>query len=303
MKKKTYKKNKKVVSLAKKPIKSLKHGLLETPVDNRDFKLGSIVRLPKLAELPESFRLETLGVKDQGQTDFCTAFSTDLLSEMQEGKTLCPEWGFATSKYISGDVSGYGQDLRTALKRHVEYGSLPYYEGVPSLVNQDSDFLRDMKNWPINTFDLAKPQKKKSYFKVSGQYDSFDNVKASIWKFRGQKQGVVIGIVWQWPLADVILHGYQGNGFGHAIAIIGWTAEGLLLQNSAGLEAGDKGTHILPRAEANYFIQRYGAYMMVDLEVDGAKYMMEHGIKMEDNVYKGLAKAFINVFLPFLRLW
>jgi hypothetical protein len=54
----------------------MKYGLLPLPKDDRDFKLGALYTLPKLSEIPDAFELDVLGIKDQRDSDFCTAFAT-----------------------------------------------------------------------------------------------------------------------------------------------------------------------------------------------------------------------------------
>lgn len=288
----------------KKNYGRFKPGLQATPEDSRDFQLGAITALPKLSELPEEFRFETLGVKDQGATDYCSAFASDLISEIQEGIEFCPEWGFAASKDLSGgDLHVFGQNIRTALKRHIEFGALPLAHAPFTLKNKDDSFLRDIGNWPAETFRRAVDFQKKSYFKISGPYDAYNNIRASIWQFREKKQAAVMGLMWHWPTDTKFLQGTSKDGFGHMVAIIGWTASGLVIQNSAGLESGDKGLHILPREEANYYVKIFGSYMLVDLDKEEVRRMIDHGIKIGDNWLVDLLKTFISVFLPFLRIW
>jgi hypothetical protein len=255
----------------------MKQGLRNTPPDERDFKLGSITSLPVLSELPKEFKLKTLGVKDQKDTDFCSGFAVTLMSEVQEGVELSPEWHFAKSKELSNDKDEWGQDLRTALKVSVNYGDIRQKDAPYSLKDKDDSFLRDIKNWGISD-TLAIGQRKKSYFKVKGQYDSYDDVRATIYK---TKTPVIMGLNWSWGLDDYILSGASDEGFGHAITVIGWNDKGLILQNSADINAGKEGEHILPREEANYFIDKYGAYTFIDLSPQEARIMIEKNIKLE----------------------
>jgi hypothetical protein len=276
-----------------KPI--FQAGLRDTPEDHRDFRLGAIVSLPALSELPESFSLPTLGVKDQGATDFCAAFATSTLSEIQEGIELSPEFQFALGKVISGDVDEWGLDLRSVLKGVVKLGSLPQAIAPYSLKNQSPEFMRAIGNWPEVLVAKSSPYKKQSYFEITGPYDHYDNIRAAIWKFRNQKQGVLSGLIWQWPLDATFLDAISDEGFGHAIPYIGWTEKGLLLQNSGGVQAGLRGCHIVSRATVNHFVSQFKAYMMVDLSPADAEYLIQNGIKIEDNWLVGLFKALGNL--------
>jgi hypothetical protein len=245
-----------------------KFGLRELPKDKRDFPLGALFALPSLEELPEDFKLEPLTIKNQGNTDYCSAYMSTGMSELQELVKLSPEWSFAKSKEISGDLDEWGQDLRSAMKVHTKYGA------VPSDTVKIPSNSRDIAEYEDYT-DEATKHIKKSYFSVTGQYDHFDNIRASIYKFRMSRQAVGLGVIWQWSLNDTYLEGVPTNGFGHAIYAIGWVGDYLLVVNSYGAGAGDNGIHHLNKEAVNKFVDRYGAFMMVDMEPQEAKTLLE----------------------------
>src|SRR3990167_314925 len=126
----------------------IKQGLNQTPPDSRDFALVAIVRLPNLTDLPDRFMLEPISMKDQMDSDFCTAYASCLLSEMQEGVELSPEYSFALSKMLTGDPETWGQDIRAALKAHVKIGAIKQKDAPYSLKSKTVDFLRIFENWP-----------------------------------------------------------------------------------------------------------------------------------------------------------
>lgn len=252
-------------------------GLRETPIDERDFKVGSLTKLPSLDTLPKTFELESI-TKDQQNTDYCSAFASTGASEYQEGVELSPEWHFAASKDLSGDTEDWGQDLRTAMKTSVKYGDIKQSDAPFSLKDKDDKFLRDFKNWPIDLRQKALEHKKKSFIKVEGQYDSYDNVRATIFKF---KCPIVMGLNWSWPISQYVLDNPKDNGFGHAVRIIGWTEDGLIIQNSAGSEAGIDGKHILPREVANKFIDKFSAFFFFDLSTEEVREVIKRGIMLE----------------------
>jgi len=99
-------------------------GLLPLPKDKRDFSLGALYKQPKLEELPESFDLGEMRVKNQGDTDYCTAYASCLASEFQEDVSLWPDYTFAASKKISGNKDAWGQNLRHACKGQTKYGAI-----------------------------------------------------------------------------------------------------------------------------------------------------------------------------------
>lgn len=275
----------------------IKKGLQDTPEDPHDFPLGSLVRLPKLEELPEEFVLETISVKDQKDTDFCTAFASCLLSEMQEGVVLSPEYQFALSKNLSGGIDEWGQNIRAMLKSHTKAGALEQKDAPYSLENKDPDFLRRLANWPAELIQKIGFHKKKSFAKITGPYDHFDNIRATIWKFRNEKRGALSGLLWQWGLDEYELTGTNNEGQGHALPYIGWSRNGIISQNSAGKEAGILGRHNISKETINHFVERYGAYMMIDLSPDELRYYLENGIKLEDNWITAIRKSLFSFML------
>lgn len=263
------------------------YGLKPLPFDERDFPMGAIVDLPKLEDLPESFEFPKNFVLDQGNTDYCTAFATDLASSYQEGIEPCPEWGFAASKYLSGDKDEWGQDLRSACKRHVKLGMLPKIYSPYSLKTHTDDFLRDYDNWPDLTSKTLF-HAKKTFFKVSGPYSSYDNIRATMIKL---KIAPFIGLLWSWSLSDTELKDIKDNGFGHAVCVVGYNSKGLIIQNSAGESAGDGGRHTVSKEVINHFVEKYGAFAFLDLSPEEAKQMLEQGIKL------GTASIFKSIWL------
>lgn len=248
-----------------------KGGLVELPEDKRDLQLGALYRLPDLEELPSEYELPILAIKNQGNTDFCSAYASCGMSEIQEGVELYPEYSFAISKSITGDPKKWGQDMRSAMKAHQKYGALEMKETAMNAFDIKWDDLRYLDKYPESYLQEALKHRKKSYFKVSGQYDPYDDIKAAIWKFKGQKQAVAIGLVFSWPINQYLLDTIQTSGFGHMMYIIGWNEEGLVVVNSYGTNAGKKGKHIITREVINYFAGKYGAMMMVDISPEEAR--------------------------------
>lgn len=258
--------------------KQLNQGLRELPPDTRDFSLGAVFDLPKLEDLPAQFLLEPLSVKDQGSSDLCTAYATCGMSELQEGVELCPEYSFALGKEISGDPDAWGQDMRTAMKGHVKFGAIEqnhcYVEGdggIDPRTQEPNSELRRIENWAPQLKEQAVVHAKRAFFSVDGPYDAFDDIRAALWRFRDEKRGVGLGVLWSWPLSQVVMKEPGTSNFGHMVYAIGWiTSEEdgkpyLVIQNSAGESAGVKGRHYFSREVVNRFVVTYGAFMFVDL--------------------------------------
>jgi len=273
-------------------------GLRELPKDDRDLKLGAIYSLPKLEELPDNFIIGFPKVKDQKDSDFCAAFASCSASELQEDDTeLCPEWTFAVAKYLSGEnPDTFGLDLRTAMKAHQKFGALEKKDSPFSLENKPQSFLRNINNWPDELYKKAIKHKKESFFYVTGPYDNYDNIRASMWKFRNEKRAVVFGVIFSWSLSQVFMDTYQNKGGGHALCNIGFTPKCLYIQNSYGESAGEAGRHYFSREVINRFVDLYGAFMFIDMPKEDARYMIENGIKINDNWIIGLLKVVLTFF-------
>lgn len=268
-------------------------GLRELPVDDRDFLLGAYDLLPKLEDLPNAIKLP-FTVKHQGNTDKCTAYASCAISEVQEKVELDPAYSFAASKEISGNVDAWGQDLRTACKSHVKYGALARKDRPVEISQLPFQEQRYYKTWK-DLYPLALEHKKKSYFAITGPYDTFDNIRAALFKYQTP---IIIGIQFGYPLTQKLIDSVK-NGFGHAMTVIGYrTYEGvdtLIVGNSYGIEAGDNGVHYVTREVINHWAS-YGAFTFIDEDPDTVTYNKEHGIMKSDNWIIQLLKIFLNLF-------
>ena len=280
-------------------MRTVTAGLVHKPRDKRNLKLGALITLPKLEELPDEFILETNEVKDQQDSDFCAAFASCLLSGLQEEVPLEPSYTFAVAKSYEPDLNSYGTSLYDILKAHTKVGAIEIKDSPFSLKDKDQQFLKDITNWPILR-DKANVQKKQTYLEITGQYDHFDNIRASIWKFKDKRQGVLFGVDWAWPLSQVVMDNVLYNGSGHALSIIGHKKingkDYLIIQNSYGKEAGENGKHYFSREVINTFVEKYGAFMMVDIPRDKVEYRIKNGCKLEDSWIVCFWKTFINFF-------
>ena len=272
-------------------------GLIELPKDERDYSVGALFDLPKLSELPSTYIVGAPMMKHQRDTDFCAAFASDSLSEIQEEIELCPEWVFAVAKDMDGQVDGFGTDLRTICKVHTKFGAIEAKDAPYSLEKgQDKDFLRRLENWPKDLFTKALAHKKGSYFMVKdSDTDDFDTIRRTMWKFRKEKCGVLFGVMWSWPLSDVYMRTVQ-NGTGHALAILGWTTEAdgqvyMYIQNSYGPDAGMGGRHYFSRDVINAFADRFGCFLLLDMPRTTAQHYLDNKIKVGHNWFLNLLRT------------
>lgn len=264
------------------------------PPDERDINVGSLVDLPKLSDLPKAFWLDPLEVKNQiadGNEDFCAAYASCSISELQEGVLLDPEFSFAASKFLTNDPQAWGQDLRQVMRAHVKFGALSKADKIAL----EPQKRRYFESFPEELQARALYHLKASFVAITGPYDTFDNIRATIYKFRNEKRGVVVGVKFGWPLSKFLLGGKPANGFGHAMAVLGWDEEGLITLNSAGVRAGDKGFHRLTRETTNHFVKTYGAYMFLDVPAEDLKYYIANRVKLNDNYLVIFKKQLVNL--------
>jgi len=233
-------------------------------------------------------------IKDQLDSDFCTAFAVINASEIQEQKRLSPEWQFMKIK--NGDKS-WGSDLRTACKSCVKFGSIPQEKVNISLTNASRDTILDASKWDSKLDIEAFFYKKKSYFKV----DSFQEVKQAIYK---NKVPVITGVKWRnsWNYIDSsgiipIDNENSEEGSGHAFVYTGWKIindkEYLIATLSNGM-IGNKGKFYFSK-ECFEKESKYGNFVFVDLNREDAEWYLSYGIKANDN--------WIISFIKIIKKW
>lgn len=266
------------------------NALWETPVDERDFKLGSIVGHAQPKDLPDAYEVGApIVIKDQGQgTDMCTAYALTAVSEDEEGVALDPFYTFGATKFITGDKGGWGADLRSAAKSAVA-GSGPYgfleAKDLSRLTEpasmQDRDAAADYTLITKAEEEEAKKHAKKSFFAVDGPYDLFDNMRSAMWQTRSEKRSIFTGCNWRgsWTRGDGYIWDAPAEAtFGHAVKAFGWflgngDAEGkefIKLQLSNGKGIGIGGIFYIERLALNQAFS-FGAFTFLDMPREDAQ--------------------------------
>lgn len=284
-----------------KETKSISGGLAPTPDDPRDFSLGAIFGAIDISKVPfKNFIVaEPLKIKDQGSTDFCTAYALTAVSEDQEKVELNPEYQFAKSKQIQGDFKSWGCDLRSACKSAVKFGSLEQ-----KMINDSvgiPDNPRDWNNWGDRLDEIARKHLKKSYFKVDSFGDDiFDTIRAALWQHRKDKRSIITGAYWKhaWTgvKSGVIGKSIFGpGGFGHAFKLFGQKIINkepyIVGQLSNGEDIGDDGLFYFPREVVNYEL-KFGAYMFKDIPSPIVKHMIKNHLSVNDRLWLRIKMAF-----------
>ncbi len=283
-----------------------KNSLRTLPKDSRDFNLGAVFPPMDIKEVPldDFIVAQPLGIKDQGETDFCSAYAVTAVSEDQEGEELIPEYNFFKTKQISGDPEEWGADLRDACKSAVSYGSMTV-KGYKEYKKLSRSQLLKRESWPDFADEIAKYHKKETYFKITdGKHDTFDDIRTALWQHRAGKSTIVTGALWrsEWLNAPngVIPDEYGDDGFGHAFKIFGQkNINGklyLMAQLSQGPYVGDGGIFYLSRKVVNAEIGRYGIFMFKDMSRKDAEYYMENEITVKQSFFSQLWSIIINLF-------
>lgn len=291
--------------------KNIGGGLIALPEDERDFPLGGVFGTLPIEEVPwYDFEIAMpLVIKDQGDTDYCTGFAVTEVSEDHEEVELSPHYQFAKTKEIMGEYESWGADLRAACKSAVKVGSIPREKADEFFAQHhdkkdDRNFVANWENWPDAwDYDAAK-YRKKTYFRVDGPYDIFDNIRAAMWQHRAEKRSIVVGAKWrtEWTNAPggVIPEVYGNYGFGHAFKIYGQKTINaqlhLVAQLSNGKDIGDEGIFYFNRNVVNREFGPFGQYMFKDMEKEEAKYIVENKLKAADNWIMRFIKIMMNFF-------
>lgn len=288
-------------------LTTIPSGLRPLPHDRRDLSLGGVFGFPKLVDVPDTdFDVATPQfMKDQGSKDFCTGATVTEVSEDQEGVELSMDFQYAASAKIRGNYSDWGMDLRIAFQSGVDSGSLEMQYVPNSFFTQTRDFLANWENWPAICWQKALERRKASYFKVDGKYDTFDNIRAAMWRFRDEKRTIGVGAAWRdsWIRSTdgVVPDKYEEGGFGHAFKIFGQKVIAGELHLKAQLSngpIGDNGIYYFKRSVVNREFGVFGQFMYQDMPKDQAIFYQKHGIQADDSLWRKAIKVIKSILKP-----
>lgn len=266
-------------------------GLLELEKDERDLTVGQLFSLPDLKDIPDEFDVsEPLVIKDQQADDFCFAFATSSISEDQEAVELSPFFqAYATKTIVQNNDKTWGADLRSAALSAVNVGSLE--SSLTDVgITVDRDVVLDPKTWSADQMANAETHKKASFAMVVGQYDHFDNIRATMWYFKDNKKSVLVGLTWcaEWLSANAGIIDFMGQPIsGHAFKIFGVAKRFgqlfLKAQLSSGTGVGEGGIFYISREVMNSG-KPFGAIVFTDYSKDTLQQHQDANIKVDVNV-------------------
>lgn len=239
-------------------------GLKKLVEDPRDYSFHRTFGASGQIALPDSFTVNypnpLLRIKNQYETDLCTAEASTEIEEGVKNIPMSAEWFFAKEKEIMGNPAEYGADLRVACKAAQKYGFLPQSDAPFTLDNQTRDFIADSNNWPADLDAIAAANKIAGYFSVEEFADDlFDSIRQTLYQNSSNHRGILAGSNWyaEWNVGQpgIIPTDYDQKVAQHAFKIFGWQQINgvtyLMIQNSEGIGSGNNGVLYFPREVVN----------------------------------------------------
>lgn len=189
-------------------------------------------------QVPESFSLGPVTIKNQGQVNSCVAHTAAEILEYLNKQLMSVGFIYGT-RY---EYKGQGMYLRDALKTMQKIGDsnyidFPYNLEVPKIIDkvESTEFdYEQMKNFIIDSYYQIDP-KDVNLIKQALFSNDCPLMASVYWQdgFQVDKEGIIYN------------SGKKDGGY-HCIMIYGWNEKGFLIQNSWGEHWGDNGCAILP---------------------------------------------------------
>ena len=230
-------------------------GALPSPKDIRDYHLSAAALT--LVELPESYMLKPARIKCQGAQSTCVAHALSSLVEYYNLRDSGFNYVFSTD-FIYGcrtddDYLGEGMYLRDGLKVIQKYGDVRHSQlpGNTDVPTARKKVFADFDNLT----KLASSNRISTYYRVY----SLDELKYAILtggpapaSMRWFKSAIVKADgVYHYTDTEIQSH--------HAILVIGWTKDYLIIQNSWGRTWGKNGLFYVPINKVDeVFCEFYG---------------------------------------------
>lgn len=213
---------------------------LISPYDIRDYKLVCTL---SAKELPESFELDSVTVKNQKSTGSCVAHACSSIVEYHNNRQQTTAEVFSTEFIYGYRPEGYyigeGMYIRDALKTLQKVGDCPL---AALKGNHDCPAAMEAVEAKLESLlPLADPHRISSYAKIN----TTEEIKNAL----VTNGYVLISIPWykDYKLKNNIYTYSSDETIGyHALVIYGWNKDGWLVHNSWGKNWGDNGKFILP---------------------------------------------------------
>lgn len=249
-------------------------GCLPSKYDVRDFVLLN----QDYSSLPKTFSLGTLRIKNQGAQSTCTAHVMSEIVEYHHFKDTNQYIQFST-EFVYGMRTGQdayigdGMYLRDALKVINQYGdvihrALPGNHDYKTAMKAVGDKFNTLKN-------LAYENRISTYYKIR----SIDEVKYAV----VNHGPVAAGMRWYDGATSsdsgVLKYDKHKKWSGHAVLIVGYDEQNLIVQNSWGTLWGMNGTFKLTYDQFNELV--FESYGVTD-DIKAIKKPLENKDKLVD---------------------
>ena len=271
------------------------YGLREKQNDGTEYPVGGIMQFEPVSKLPETFALTVPDEWVRTQVvDTCASEAFGNLLSVLNGAKIDALYMWLIARLNNGYANtDWGVDLKSIALSAVKVGA-PLYEDSQYHSDGDRDVFTAVENW-----DLKAMQRKAIVNKfgtalevttINGA-DYFDSIKMVLHKL---KTPIAIGVRWNWDSGKPEIDTHSDTGFGHAMLVIGYTKDRLIVLNSWGRSVGNAGYFYFSRSVINHDIAIFGAWTGIDETPEKVKLMLENGIYMEDrNWILNIIKALI----------
>lgn len=231
-------------------------GAIPSPKDIRDYKLNAAV-IQTTKKFPATFKLTHTKIKNQGGQSTCVAHALASLVEYYNLRDTKNNYRFSTD-FIYGcrtdqDYLGEGMYLRDGLKIIQKYGDVLYTQ-LPGNTNVPTARQKVFANFDDLVIQ-ANPNRISTYYKIQTlnelKYALMNGgpVPASMKLFKDAK--VKSDGMYNYTSKEIKGH--------HAVLIIGWDENNLIVQNSWGQTWGDHGIFYVPiKKIEEVFCEFYG---------------------------------------------
>lgn len=216
--------------------------VIDSPFDDRDFTLGSIMDTTG-STLPESYRTPTtVPVLSQGSIGCCVACALAscryIQEELLEGKASKFSVNYIYGNRLDSDYKGSGMITREALKTVLDYGDCLWdvFPGYSLYETASEDYSKNKHHYDGS----ALPYRINSYYRVYTETE----IKTAVHELGCVVMSINVNDAFRYPTSDgyVEYDSTQDMGGSHLVTVIGWTADRhWVILNSWGDDYGDNG--------------------------------------------------------------
>ena len=223
-------------------------GAIESPIDLRDYTIKNLVGKATAIEIPDSFKLDyEYDILNQGNVSSCRAFvekrMRDYIDGMPFEENKCYSSGFIYGYRKDSDFQGEGLVARESLNNLCEFGDC-LYESFP--INEEYPAIKQT----LKKYNLDKLKEEASNHKSIGYIRLYkEDIKEYLVKYKKPVE-IMVRVYSNFykaktnggKIPSVPSGNYRG---GHALLVIGYNKDELILVNSWGSTYGDNGIFYL----------------------------------------------------------